>query len=78
VERISDTSLLADEASAAGVLPGLYVSAVAEAPRGAWPYGLWGEYPADADAIARYAKAARTEDGLAAYLASHFEGTGAA
>lgn len=68
VERIRETSLLSDEATAAGVLPALYVSAIAEAPRGAWPYGLWGEYPADAEEIARYAKAARTEEGFSAYL----------
>jgi glutaconate CoA-transferase subunit A len=73
VERIRETSLLDDEVTAAGVLPALYVSAVAQAPRGAWPYGLWGEYPADAEAIARYATAARTPEGFAAYLAAQAE-----
>lgn len=70
VERIAETSLLADEASAAGVLPALYVTAVALAPRGAWPYGLWGEYPADTAELARYAAAARTAEGFAAYMAA--------
>ncbi|WP_370133764.1 MULTISPECIES: CoA transferase subunit A [unclassified Bradyrhizobium] len=69
VERIVEESLLADEMSAAGVLPALYVTAVARAPKGAWPYGLWGEYPADSAEIARYAKAARTTDGFSAYMA---------
>jgi len=68
VERIRDTSLLDDEMTAAGVLPALYVGAIAHAPMGAWPYGLWGEYPTDVAEIARYAEAARTEDGFAAYL----------
>jgi glutaconate CoA-transferase, subunit A len=68
VERIRDTSLLDDEVTAAGVLPALYVEAIAHAPNGAWPYGLWGEYPADAAEIARYAETARTEEGFAAYL----------
>jgi glutaconate CoA-transferase subunit A len=68
VERISERSLLEDEVGAAGVLPSLYVSAIAQAPRGAWPYGVWGEYAADSEAIARYARAARTEVGFSAYL----------
>ncbi|WP_210421902.1 CoA transferase subunit A [Bradyrhizobium nitroreducens] len=68
VERIVEENLLADEMTAAGVLPALYVTAVALAPKGAWPYGLWGEYPTDSAEIARYAKAARTADGFAAYM----------
>ncbi|MEI4472413.1 CoA transferase subunit A [Frigidibacter sp. MR17.24] len=69
-ERIVEDDLLADETTAAGTLPALYVTAVAEAPRGAWPYGLWGAYPTDTDALKRYAAAARTEDGFAAYMGS--------
>jgi glutaconate CoA-transferase subunit A len=68
VERIRDTSLLDDEVTAAGVLPALYVGAIAEVPKGGSPYGLWGEYPADTAEIARYAEAARSEAGFAAYL----------
>jgi glutaconate CoA-transferase subunit A len=74
VERLTDTSLLADEASAAGVLPSLYVEAVAEAPRGAWPYGLWGHYPSDADWLARYAAAAREPAGFRTMLAAFLQG----
>jgi len=68
VERISETSLLKDENSAAGVLPALYVEKIAQAPRGAWPIGLWGEYPSDPAEIARYAAMARTPEGFAAYV----------
>ena len=68
VERISETSLLADENSAAGVLPALYVTAIAQAQRGAWPLGLWGEYPADDAEIARYARMAKSAEGFAAYM----------
>lgn len=68
VERIVD-DLLADEVTAAGTLPALYVTAVAEAPRGAWPYGLWGEYPPDTEELLRYAEAARTAEGFATYMA---------
>lgn len=68
VERISETSLMEDERDAAGVLPALYVSQVAIAERGAWPLGLWGEYPADSAEIARYAQMARTPEGFRAYV----------
>jgi len=69
VERIVDHDLLADEMTAAGTLPALYVTAIAAAPRGAWPYGLWGEYTTDTNELIRYAKAARTEAGFAGYMA---------
>jgi glutaconate CoA-transferase subunit A len=68
VERISETSLLHDEDSAAGVLPALYIERIAVVPRGAWPIGLWGEYPADTAEIARYAAMARTPEGFAAHM----------
>lgn len=67
-ERIVDDSLLGSETTAAGTLPALYVTAVAHAPRGAWPYGLWGEYPTDTAELLRYAAAARTRDGFDAYM----------
>ena len=68
VERVSETSLLHDEDAAAGVLPALYVDKIAVVPRGAWPIGLWGEYPVDPTEIARYAAMARTREGFAAYM----------
>lgn len=68
VEGIWDGDLLADEATAAGTLPALYIGAVALAERGAWPLGLAGVYAADDAEIARYAQAARTEAGFARYL----------
>ncbi|WGS29482.1 CoA transferase [Bradyrhizobium sp. ISRA464] len=68
VERIVEKNLLADELTAAGVLPALYITAVGRAPRGAWPYGLWGEYPPDTAEIARYAQAARTVEGFSRYM----------
>ena len=52
----------------AGVLPGLYVDAVAVARRGTWPLPLWDEYEADEAEITRYAAMARSEDGFRAYL----------
>ena len=41
---------------------------VAQVERGAWPLGLWGEYPADDAEIARYARMARSAEGFAAYM----------
>jgi glutaconate CoA-transferase subunit A len=68
VETIVEGSLLADEESAAGVLPAMYVEAVAVAPRGAWPLGCQHLYDADGEALALYAAAARSEDGFARWL----------
>ena len=68
VEELVDDSLLEDEVTAAGVLPGLYVTAVAPAPHGAWPLGLPGAYEPDQDELACYAAAARTADGFREYL----------
>ena len=72
-ERIVETSLLADETTAAGTLPSLYVTAVAKAERGAWPYGLWGEYPPDTAELLRYAAAARSHEGFGTYMAGFSE-----
>jgi glutaconate CoA-transferase, subunit A len=68
VERIHDGDLLASEASASGVLPALYVEAVAVAPRGAWPLPLAGEYKRDEAHLAEYAALAATADGFQRYL----------
>ena len=69
VERIVDHRLLDDEITAAGVLPCVYVDGVAKAEKGAWPYGLWGEYAPDTAALQRYAKMARTEEGFQSWIA---------
>ncbi len=71
VEKIVTDSLLASEASAAGTLPSLYVSAIAEAPLGAWPLGLGDDYEADGKHLSAYADAARSEDGFQGYLAEY-------
>lgn len=67
VERCEDTDFLADETLAAGTIPALYVTALAEAPQGAWPIGLVGAYPPDPAALADYAARARTSEGFAAW-----------
>src|SRR5262249_14866816 len=70
VERIVDRNLMDTEESAAGVLPSLYVDAIAVAERGAWPLPLWGEYEGDHAEIVRYAAMARTTGGFRAYLST--------
>ena len=70
VERMFDGDLMADEMTAAGTLPALYVTDVAVATRGAWPLCLWDEYEGDVAEQHRYAQAARTPEGFAAYMAS--------
>ena len=67
-EESYDGNLLTDPALAAGTIPGLYISALAEAKQGAWPVGLYGRYPADAAHMAEYVEMAKTEEGFAAYL----------
>lgn len=71
VEEVTDDDLLADEGYAAGTIPALYVSAIAEVANGAWPVGLAGRYPADAKHLAEYARLARTPAGFQQYLAEH-------
>ncbi len=74
VEEVRPGNLLADETLAAGTLPALYVTALAEAPQGAWPLGLAGRYEADRAHLADYARLAASEEGFAAYCAQHVTG----
>ena len=71
VEEIRDIDLMQDEALAGGALPALYVTAIAEAPNGAWPLGLAGQYEPDAIHLADYAKQACSSAGFEEYLAEH-------
>ena len=67
VEEIVAGSLL-DGAAAAGTIPALYVEAVAEIPRGAWPIGCGERYPADQACLAAYAEAAATAAGFRSFV----------
>jgi glutaconate CoA-transferase subunit A len=68
VETVTSDDLLADDRTAAGTIPALYVSAIAQARHGAWPIGLRHTYPADLEHLRRYAELARDEAGFARYL----------
>ena len=74
VEEVRACDLLADETLAAGTLPSLYVTALAEARQGAWPLGLAGRYETDREHLAAYARLAASEEGFAAYCAQHVTG----
>jgi len=68
VEAVEDRDFLDDEATAAGTLSGLYVTAIAVAEGGARPLGLTGHYERDRDYIRAYAEEAKTGDGFKRYL----------
>ncbi len=68
VEEIIEADLLADDLSAAGTIPALYVTAVAPARAGAWPVGLRGVHPPDLEHLSLYAELAASEAGFERYL----------
>lgn len=68
VEEERPGDMLEDELLAPGVISAVYVSAMAVAPRGAWPLGLAGVYGIDDAHLAHYAKAAKTRAGFERYL----------
>jgi len=71
VEAVEDRDFLADEDTAAGTLPALYVTAIAEVKDGAKPMGLTGCYERDMDHIRAYAAQAKTHEGFREYLEAH-------
>ena len=74
VERIVSDDLLESDETAAGTIPALYITAVAEAKRGAWPLAFFDDYPADQAHIEDYVRLAQTEEGFARYLDRHVTG----
>lgn len=59
-------SFFADETIAAGVIPALYIDAMALVPDGCWP--MHRDVGIDLDAVRQYQNAARTTAGFEAYL----------
>ena len=54
------------EATAAGVIPADLIEAIAVAPGGAWPMAIDGSI--DLDVVRNYQRAARSDQGFAAWL----------
>jgi glutaconate CoA-transferase subunit A len=63
VERVTDENLLADDRTAAGTIPSLYLDAICLAPFGARPLGLRGCYGPDEAALKAYVAPARRAAG---------------
>ena len=69
VEEISDTDLMSDLDRAPGVIPSVYITAIAKAPRGAWPLQLGDTYGIDETALVSYVDAAQTTRGFERWIA---------
>ena len=67
-EELKPGDMLEDELLAPGCIGSVYVTAVAPAPRGAWPLGVPGAYGIDDAHLMRYARMAKTADGFRQYL----------
>jgi len=67
-EELKKGDMLEDELLAPGCIGSVYVTAVAPAPRGAWPLGVPGMYGIDDAHVQRYARMAKTAEGFAQYL----------
>jgi len=68
VERLVPGNLLEDGERAAGVIPAIYITAVALAPHGTWPLPFQGHYPGEDALLARYVEVSRTQEGFDRFL----------
>lgn len=69
VEKIVEDNLLLDEARAGAVIPALYIRAVAQSTRGAWPLRFHDQYGDDEAILTRYAALAQTRQGFDQFIA---------
>jgi len=67
-EELRPGDMLEDELLAPGCIGSVYVTAVAPAPRGAWPLGVPGAYGIDDAHLMHYARLAKTAAGFRQYL----------
>lgn len=67
-EELKPGDMLEDELLAPGCIGSVYVTAVAPAPRGAWPLGVPGAYGIDDAHLMHYARLAKTAAGFRQYL----------
>ena len=70
-EAFFEGDLAADAGYAAGTIAALYLDGIAPAKLGAWPLAFTHFYDADNAHLSAYAKAARTDEGFARYLAEY-------
>jgi glutaconate CoA-transferase subunit A len=69
VEEVVPGCFFDDEVASAGVIPSTCVTALALAPGGCWPMRVGAA--TDLDAVREYQRAARTDEGFAAWLQAH-------
>jgi glutaconate CoA-transferase, subunit A len=69
VEEITDGNLLNEETRAGATIPALYISAVAQAVRGAAPLGFLDQYGDDEKWLSRYAALAQSKEGFREFIA---------
>jgi len=67
VEELFPGNLLDDD-RAAGVIPAIYVTAVAVARHGTWPLPFLDRYPGDDAMMSRYVELSRTQEGFDRFL----------
>lgn len=67
-EELKPGDMLEDELLAPGCIGSVYITAVAPAPRGAWPLGVPGSYGIDDAHLQHYARLAKTAEGFRSYL----------
>ena len=67
-EELKAGDMLEDELLAPGCIGSVYVTAVAPAPRGAWPLGVPGAYGIDDAHLLHYARLAKSAEGFRQYL----------
>ena len=68
VEEIVEHNLLDDVATASGTIPALYIAGIAQAARGAAPYGFHDRYADDDALLARYAAQAGAQAGFERFV----------
>ncbi|MEM8755409.1 MAG: CoA-transferase [Pseudomonadota bacterium] len=78
VEEVVEGDLREDPSTAANLIGGIYVEALAPAPGGAWPTAAPGRYETDEAHLADYARLARDDAAFAAYLEAQVFGPKAA
>jgi glutaconate CoA-transferase subunit A len=67
-EEMKPGDMIEDELLAPGCIGSVYITAVAPAPRGAWPLGVPGAYGIDDAHLMQYARLAKTAEGFRKYL----------
>jgi glutaconate CoA-transferase subunit A len=67
-EEMKPGDMIEDELLAPGCIGSVYITAVAPAPRGAWPLGVPGAYGIDDAHLMHYARLAKTAEGFRSYL----------